>query len=79
MYEQITDRHQGTERGATAVPDLQPVLRRVAARLGNGAPDKTVTVDCPTDIAAAISEDRLERAVTNLIRTPGSTATAPSQ
>ncbi|MEU6009505.1 sensor histidine kinase [Streptomyces sp. NPDC047453] len=44
------------------------MLRRVAARLGNGPPDKTVTVDCPTDVAAAISGGRLERAVTNLIR-----------
>ncbi|MGW3507269.1 sensor histidine kinase [Streptomyces sp. NPDC000994] len=40
----------------------------MAARLGNGAPDKTVTVDCATDVAAAISAARLERAVTNLIR-----------
>ncbi|MFF4793921.1 sensor histidine kinase [Streptomyces sp. NPDC001276] len=63
-----TDRHQGTERGATAVPDPQPVSRRVAARLGHGPPDKTLTVDCATDVAAAISAARLERAVTNLIR-----------
>ncbi|MFF4759377.1 sensor histidine kinase [Streptomyces sp. NPDC001292] len=63
-----TDRRQGTAPGAAAVPGLQPVLRRVAARLGNGAPDKTVTVDCPAGVAAAIPEDRLERAVTNLIR-----------
>ncbi|MFI2371216.1 ATP-binding protein [Streptomyces sp. NPDC018833] len=62
-----TDRRQGTAPETATVADLEPVLRRVAARLRNGAPDKTVTVDSPAGLTAAVSVDRLERAITNLI------------
>lgn len=63
-----TDRRQGTAAQAVVVLDLQPVLRRVTVRLRNGAPASVVTVDCPVGLTVAIPEDRLERAVTNLIR-----------
>ncbi|MFE7979754.1 sensor histidine kinase [Streptomyces shenzhenensis] len=61
-----TDRRDITPAGE-AVPDLAPVLRRVASRLHNGSPGEAVTVDCPPGLAAAVPIDRLERAVTNLI------------
>ncbi|MEV6742323.1 ATP-binding protein [Streptomyces sp. NPDC051104] len=64
-----TDRRQDTSSiEAATIPDLQPVLRRAATRLRNGAPNTTVTIDCPTGLTAAVSADRLDRAVTNLIR-----------
>ncbi|GGJ70916.1 sensor histidine kinase [Streptomyces brasiliensis] len=62
-----TDRHQDTPTGTATVPDLETVLQRVAARLRDGSPDKTVTVDCPAGLPVAAPEDRLDRAVTNLI------------
>ena len=62
-----TDRRQDTPIEAATVPDLQPVLRRVTARLRNGACDTAVTVDCPAGLTVTLPEDRLERAVTNLI------------
>ncbi|WUB33280.1 HAMP domain-containing histidine kinase [Streptomyces sp. NBC_00589] len=49
------------------MPDVGPVLHHVAARLRNGATDRPVTVDCPDGLTAALPEDRLARAVTNLI------------
>ncbi|MFJ9909509.1 sensor histidine kinase [Streptomyces sp. NPDC101152] len=61
-----TDRRD-TIPAASAVPDLAPLLHRVAARLRNGSPDKTITVDCPDGLTAAVPGDRLDRAVTNLI------------
>ncbi|EST35085.1 sensor histidine kinase [Streptomyces roseochromogenus] len=60
-----TDRRD-TSAGS-AVPDLAPLLHRVAARLRNGSPDKSITVGCPAGLAAAVPNDRLDRAVTNLI------------
>jgi signal transduction histidine kinase len=62
-----TDRRD-TPAAGSAVHDLAPLLHRAAARLGNGSPGNTVTVDCPAGLTAAGSDDRLERAVTNLIR-----------
>lgn len=59
-----TDRRQDTP---AAAPDLRPLLQRAAARLRNGSPDKAITVDCPPGLTAALSEDRLDRAITNLI------------
>ncbi|WP_372404533.1 sensor histidine kinase [Streptomyces luteireticuli] len=52
----------------TAGPALvAPVLRRVAARLGDSAPGRRITVECPEDVTVALPEDRLDRAVTNLV------------
>nr|WTB36395.1 HAMP domain-containing histidine kinase [Streptomyces sp. NBC_00830] len=62
-----TDRRQDTPAATAAVPDIAPVLHRAATRLRNGTPDKTVTVHCPPGLAVTASEDRLDRAVTNLI------------
>ncbi|MGW4822705.1 sensor histidine kinase [Streptomyces sp. NPDC004227] len=62
-----TDRQDTTPAGPAA-SDLPAMLRRVVTRLYNGAPGTRITVDCPDGLAAAIPEDQLDRAVTNLIR-----------
>jgi signal transduction histidine kinase len=46
---------------------VPPLLHRVADRLGKTAPDRQITVDCPADLTIPVDEDRLERAVANLI------------
>ncbi|MGW0212697.1 HAMP domain-containing sensor histidine kinase [Streptomyces sp. NPDC003233] len=61
-----TDRRDSTP-ASSALPDLAPLLQRVAARLRNASPDKAVTLDCPAGLSAVVPNDRLERAVTNLI------------
>ncbi|ALV30927.1 ATP-binding protein [Streptomyces sp. CdTB01] len=59
-----TDRRQDAP---AAVSDLGTVLHRAAARLRNGSPETAVAVDCAPGLTLALSEDRLDRAVTNLI------------
>ncbi|OLZ62891.1 hypothetical protein AV521_40490 [Streptomyces sp. IMTB 2501] len=71
-----TDRRDTTAVGS-AVPDLAPVLHRVAARLRNGSPGKVITVDCPAGLTAAVPVDRLDRAVTNLIHNAQQHGRAP--
>jgi signal transduction histidine kinase len=73
-----TDHRDSSPAAAgTTVGDLEPVLHRVADRLRNGAADRTVVVDCPTGLTAVIPEDRLERAVTNLLRNAQQHAMGP--
>jgi signal transduction histidine kinase len=63
-----TDHHDSsTAPAGTTVCDIGPVLHRVAARLRNGATGQPVTIDCPDGLTASLTEDRLARAVTNLI------------
>ncbi|WP_030177954.1 ATP-binding protein [Streptomyces sp. NRRL S-813] len=39
----------------------------MAARLRNGSPSTIITVACPPGLTATVCEDRLDRAVTDLI------------
>ncbi|MFL4908163.1 sensor histidine kinase [Streptomyces sp. MMS24-I2-30] len=61
-----TDRRTAAPAESAAY-DLAPLLHRVAARLRNGSPGKAATVDCPAGLTAAVPDDWLDRAVTNLI------------
>jgi signal transduction histidine kinase len=61
----LTDRPDG--RPPEGKTPVAPVLHRIATRLGNGSPGTRITVDCPEDLTVTLGEDRLERAVTNLV------------
>ena len=64
-----TDRH-ATGTPPTAEPQsaaVAPILNRLAVRLGQGAPERVITVDCPPTLRVALSEDRFERSITNLL------------
>jgi signal transduction histidine kinase len=43
-----------------------PLLHRIGDRLAKTAPDRRITVDCPSDLAVSVAEERLACAVTNL-------------
>lgn len=63
-----TDRRDSRPAAPGPHPVLMaPLLYRVADRLGKEVSGRPISVDCPADLTVSVNEDRLERAVINLI------------
>jgi signal transduction histidine kinase len=60
-----TDRHTSTPTGAGNNTPVAPALHHLAARLDPVGTQ--ITIECPSALAVTADEDRLDRAVTNLL------------